>query len=110
MAKNDYFVIAYRILKYLYETFQTGETPDLCVFGADALGINESYWCNVMESLSLEGYIRGVVIAPRLGNSKGMQLIDLKITQKGIEYLQENSMMSKAKNVLQGGKETIPRL
>lgn len=24
MAKNDYFVIAYRILSYLYECFQAG--------------------------------------------------------------------------------------
>lgn len=28
MAKNDYFVIAYRILTYLYECFKSGEKPD----------------------------------------------------------------------------------
>lgn len=110
MAKNDYFVIAYRILKYLYEAFQTGESPELCMFGADALGINEAYWCNVMESLSIEGYVRGATIIPRLGGNCGLKLNDIKITQKGIEYLQENSMMAKARNMLKGIKETIPGL
>ncbi len=28
MAKDDYFVLAYRILKYLYECFKAGERAD----------------------------------------------------------------------------------
>ena len=33
MAKNDYFVVAYRILTYLYECFKAGEKPDIDFFG-----------------------------------------------------------------------------
>lgn len=40
MAKDDYFVLAYRILKYLYECFKAGERADTDMFGPAALGIN----------------------------------------------------------------------
>ncbi|MFW5630377.1 hypothetical protein [Acetivibrio ethanolgignens] len=53
MAKDDYFVIVYRILNYLYECFKAGERPDMEMFGPVALRINNGYWVNVMESLYL---------------------------------------------------------
>lgn len=43
MAKDDYFVLAYRILKYLYECFKAGERADTEMFGPGALGINNGY-------------------------------------------------------------------
>lgn len=39
MAKNDYFIVVYRILSYLYECFMTGERPDVSFFGPEALDI-----------------------------------------------------------------------
>lgn len=110
MAKDDYFVIAYRILSYLYECFKAAEKPDVDVFGPDALRINNGYWVNVMESLSNEGYISGAFFSGLLGGAKSAKLIDLKITQKGIAFLQENSLMAKAKDVLKTAKEIIPGL
>ena len=110
MAKNDYFVIAYRILHYLYECFQTGERPDTAMFGPDAIGIGNGYWVNVMESLSNQGYITGIAFITPLGGIRGAKLMDLKITQKGIEFLQENSSINKAKEFLKSFKETIPGL
>lgn len=110
MAKTDYFVIAYRILVYLYECFQSGEQPDTDMFGPDALGINNGYWTNTMESLFNEGYITGIVTVPRIGGAPGIKLGNLKITQKGIEYLQDNSKMAKAREFLKTIKETIPGL
>lgn len=44
MAKDDYFVLAYRILKYLYECFKAGERADTDMFGPAALGINNGCW------------------------------------------------------------------
>ncbi len=108
MAKNDYFVIVYRILSYLYECFKMGERPDTDMFGPDALGINNGYWVNVMESLFNEGYIIGLTFRTPIGGVKGVKLFDLRITQKGIEFLQENSLMSKARDFLKTMKETIP--
>lgn len=110
MAKNDYFVIVYRILTYLYECFQAGERADLNMIGPETLKINNGYWTNVMESMSQEGYLSGVIIIPRMGAAPGIKIDNLKITQKGIEYLQENSMMEKAKTALKEIKEIIPGL
>lgn len=107
MAKNDYFVVAYRILAYLYECFKAGEKPDIDFYGADALKINNGYWTNVMESLYNEGCITGINIIKSAG-VQGVKVMELKITQKGIEYLQENSFMAKAKDFLKTAKEIIP--
>lgn len=108
MAKDDYFVIVYRILTYLYECFKQGEAPDISLFGPDALGINNGYWGNIMESLLSEGYIKGIAVLPRMGGGFGIKLLELRITQKGIEFLQDNSKMAKARNFLKTFKETIP--
>ena len=109
MAKNDYFVVAYRILTYLYECFKAGEKPNIDFYGADALKINNGYWVNVMESLYNEGCIIGINIINSAG-IQGIKAMDLKITQKGIEYLQENSAMAKAKKFLKELKSTTPGL
>lgn len=63
-----------------------------------------------MESLSNEGYVTGVTIVPRMGAAPGIKLVNLKITQRGIEYLEDNSKMAKAKELLKTIKETIPGL
>ena len=108
MAKNDYFVIVYRILTYLYACFMSGDQPLLEMFGPDALGINSGYWLNVMESISDEGYVKGIVPVQRLGAAAGIKLVNLKITQKGIEYLQGNSKMQKAADFLKSVKDIVP--
>lgn len=110
MAKNDYFVIVYRILTYLYECFKRGEEPDINMFGPDAIKINNGYWGNIMESLYSEGYIKGISILPRMGGGYGIRLLDLRITQKGIEFLEDNAKMAKAHEFLKGIKESIPGL
>ncbi len=110
MAKDDYFVITYRILTYLYNCFKQGEAPDISVFGPDAIGINNGYWGNIMESLLSEGYIKGIAVLPRMGGGFGIKLLELRITQKGIEFLQDNSKMAKARDLLRSLKETVPGL
>lgn len=108
VAKNDYFVIVYRLLTYLYSCFKAGETPDISLFGPDALGINNGYWSNVMESIFNEGYVTGVAFVHMVGGPPGIKLGDLKITQKGIEYLQENSKMRKAAEFVKTIVDFVP--
>ena len=55
MAKDDYFVLAYRILSYLYACFKAGERPDMDCISADVLHIPVGYWFNIMRSLTEEG-------------------------------------------------------
>ena len=44
MARDDYFVIAAKILDYLYKCLKKGIAPDPELLSPEALGINESYW------------------------------------------------------------------
>lgn len=108
MAKDDYFVIAYRILKYLYACFKAGERADVEMFGPDALGINNGYWVNMLESLCSEGYITGVAFPSAVGSIHSAKVYDARITQKGIEFLEDNSRMKKAAAFLKALKDTIP--
>lgn len=110
MAKDDYFVVAYRILRYLYECFKAGEHADVEMFGPDALGINNGYWVNLLESLSNEGYMTGVEFPPSIGSIRGAKVYDARITQKGIEFLEDNAKIKKAANFLKTLKETVPGL
>ena len=108
MAKDDYFVVSYRILTYLYTCFKAGEPADRQMFGPEALGINNGYWVNLMESLSNEGYLVGAYFPQMAGGVAGVKLINVKITEKGIDFLQNNSNVQKAARFLKGLKETIP--
>ena len=99
MAKDDYFVLAYRILSYLYACFKAGERPDMDCISADVLHIPVGYWFNIMRSLTEEGYIVGLVFPASIGSA---------VSVKGIEFLQENSMMKKAAAFLKTIKETVP--
>ena len=110
MANDDYFVLAYRILKYLYECFKAGARADTDAFGPDALGINNGYWVNLIESLYNEGYITGVAFPIAVGAIRSAKVYDARITQKGIEFLEDNSRMKKAAEFLRSVKETIPGL
>lgn len=108
MSKDDYFPMVYRILSYLYECFKAGEKPDLSMIDPDALKINAGYWNNIIESLSNEEYVTGISFPSAIGGMMGAKIYNLKITQKGIEFLQENTMMQKAKRFLKEAKDVIP--
>lgn len=110
MARDDYFVIVYKILTYLYDCLKAGDAPSIMFYGAKAMEINRGYWLNIMESLNDEGYIRGIEIVSGGGGYRALQEIDLKITPKGIEFLQDNSMMEKAKAALRTIKEIVPEI
>ena len=110
MAKDDFFVIAYRILAYLYACMKEGGKPDLNVVSSQALKIPERYWISVLESLADDGYIQGVSVQYGLGDAVFISAGRPKITIAGIQFLQENSAMARAKNALKEFKEMIPGL
>lgn len=111
MAKDDYHVIAYRILAYLYACLKEGAQPNLADFGFEKYGIKESYWNFIILELAEKGYIKGIepmrVIGCREASPK---LVDIGITGDGVEYLIDNSMMSKARDVLLKAAEIVPGL
>ncbi len=114
MAKDDYHVLVYRILAYLYACLKESEKPDLeyLRYGTDKFPIGEAYWHYILRNLCRDGYIEGVSLVPILGlEGDGVKILPcVSITPKGIEYLQDNSKMQMAKNFLKEMKESIPGL
>lgn len=108
MAKNDYFVIVYQVLKYLYECLKRGEKPELSYLSASTYSIPENYWAYIVISLANEEYVKGIKITPTKDGVVFGDLQDAIITPKGIEYLFENSLLEKAKKSLKDVKEMIP--
>lgn len=113
MARDDYFLIVYKILTYLYESLKNGKSIDVYnTLTANTYGIEQSYFEYIIIELFEAGYIEGVNIIPIIGTKrKAVKLTSsIIIKPKGIEYLQENSMLSKAKIALKEIKDIIPGL
>ena len=64
MARDDYHVIVYQILSYLYMQLKQGKDIDASLIRHDSkyLQINSKYWTYVIVNLLNEGYISGIVI------------------------------------------------
>lgn len=102
MSNNDMHVLIYKILNYLYECLKKGILVDLAEFIRDCNleNVSEQYWHSVIEELDQHGYIKGVIIRDTKTQKIIMLKDDFGITLEGVEYLQENSMMSKVKDFL----------
>lgn len=116
MAKDDYFVIVYYVLSYLYSCLKKGiqvET-DVLLLKKYKADINEDYILYIYDNLYKEQYIDGIVLKKRsvIGTHKNQITIanieNTVITPKGIQYLEENSMFEKIKENLKDIKDLIP--
>lgn len=111
MAKDDYFVLVYKILAYLYTVLKEGRSPDPKMLQHDSrlLGVNEMYWTYIMEKLQEQGYITGLTIITPWGGDKMIAGLECcQITPDGIAYLFENDLLSKAKELLKTSKAMTP--
>jgi len=101
MARDDYFVIAYTILQYLYKCLKTGSTPDKSILNHEYFDVDEGYFGYILEHLYADGYVEGVRLLSILGKERPAVriLTNFAITPKGIEYLSDNSKLQKAKEV-----------
>lgn len=109
MAKDDFFVIAYKILAYLYECMKSGEDADTRLISYESFGIPKRYWMSIITNLYEKGYIIGVREIHLPGMARSLHEVDRpEITMDGIEYLQNNSSMEKAKRFLKDLKDMIP--
>lgn len=111
MASNDYHVIVYKILAYLYDGLKAGEPVDKSLLTADGhfFGVPESYWAFIWQSLLDAGYVNGIVITRAFGSTSIIQgLESAQITPLGIEYLSDNAFLQKVKRFLQDAKAAIP--
>ena len=100
MAKDDMRVIMYKILKYLYECMKHDKEAELEDFAWESrlFSIPQGYWCEIIANLVKQGYIEGFEIINKTKDAPQIQIDrPFKITYAGVEFLEENSGMQKAK-------------
>lgn len=102
----DNFRVIYRILRYLEKALDYDE-PNMDCISAKALKLSDQRWMALMEMLSKEGYIDGFSAQRTVDGSILISSSTPRITLKGLEYLQENSLMKKAAELAKGVAEII---
>ena len=110
MAKDDYHVILYQILSYLYQSLKLGQKidPQMLMRDGKMFQINQRYYEFIMESILLEGYVSGIQIEETMSGKYVIGLEHMYITPKGIEYLMDNSFIKKAQRFAKELKEMTP--
>lgn len=104
------FRIIYRILKFLQQSMDFEEF-DREGFNAQRFGTNENRFHALLIQLQNAGYIEGLNIVQYIRQPKHIEPpIEPKITLKGLEYLEENSLMKQCAALAKGIKEVIPGL
>lgn len=96
MAKNDYYVLVYRVLMYLYNCLKKGEDVDVSKLTPQWLGINERQFEYIFDTLlDEEGFILNAAYIEDYAGKHRQN--DIMISPKGISYLHENSTIQKVK-------------
>jgi hypothetical protein len=106
MAKDDYFVIVYKVLKYLYDCLKKSQKPN-CSALRKEFKIGDEYWLYIVSNLDTDGYVKGVVYAE---DTAFIYDTSFMITPKGIEYLETNSVFAKIKGIAADLINSIPNL
>lgn len=111
MAKDDYYVIVYKILAYLYVQLKNGEAVDenLILHDGKLFQINHRYWVYILENMTEQGFINGISFTRPWGAETLVDnLACCQITPVGIDYLCNNGLVEKAKNFLKDIKDITP--
>lgn len=100
VAKDDFSVIACIILSYLYECLKKGRAVNTEYLTHEYFRVNEGYFQFILEELYRAGYIEGC-LTPEWKDGNCIVLTDdVRITMAGITYLEESSLMAKARAAL----------
>ncbi len=106
----DNFKIIYKILKIL-EKYMDYESVPSELISHDVFEISKERWSRILKMMIDTGLIGGIRCIEADGSTVPIiKLYNPSITLKGLEYLEENSMMKKAAELVKGIKETIPGL
>lgn len=101
------FKIIYKILKAIEQSMDYEEF-DLDCISPETLGISEERWKTLIAELVANEYVKGITHIPLIGVPSGrIKIIKPTLTLKGMEYLEENSMMKKVANMTKGIIEII---
>lgn len=103
----DNFKAVYKILSALEKAMDLPEF-DVMEIGPDALGVSKERWSRYLEMMADVGYIKGVTFRANVLGETVANAKNIRITLKGLEYLQENSIMRKLYNAANGVVDIIP--
>ena len=106
---NDNFKCIYTILRTLEKALDYPEF-DIEQIGHIALGISKERWTAYIEMLCDAGYIKGVVVQKYIDGEKNVDVDDIMITLKGLEFLTENSIMQRTYKTAKGIKDISPKI
>jgi hypothetical protein len=102
----DYFRAIYKILRYVEKQIDVEEF-DGGAFCAERFGLAETRWRHLLAILAGEGFLEGVTVDRAADGSTMLSLSTPTITLKGLEYLQENSLMRKAAKLAKGVADVV---
>lgn len=103
----DNFKAVYKILTALEKAMDLPEF-DVMEIGPDALGVSKERWSRYLEMMADVGYIKGVAFRANVLGETVASAKNIRITLKGLEYLQENPIMRKIYNAAKGVVDIIP--
>lgn len=101
------FNTIYKILAALRASMDYEEF-DFRLISAEHLKISEPRRVSLMIMLVQAGYVTGVSFDEGAGGDVMMSVSRPRLTLKGLEYLEENSLMKKAYRAVKGIKDIIP--
>lgn len=101
------FNLIYKILKVLHKAMDDDEF-DMDRISFHRLGITQNRWVRLIKMLVDSGYITGVTIMTGADGDISISMSRPEITLKGMEYLEENSLMQKAYRMARGIKDVTP--
>lgn len=113
LAYNSYmtkvFKTIYTILNRLEKSLDCEEKDFNAEeqIGHEALGITETRWKHYIEMLEQAGYISGVQKKSFTDGSYYLDISSINITLQGLQYLAENSMMTRAYHIMKDIKGFI---
>ena len=97
----------YKILSALEKAMDFPEF-DIEQISAAKLGVSQERWSRYIEMMADVGYIKGVRVYEDLTGEMTVEDEGIRITLKGLEYLQENPTMKRIYRTLKGVKEIVP--
>ncbi len=103
----DNFTAIYKILSTL-EAAMDAPSFELDQINYEKLHISEERWGRYMEMMLDTGLIKGVRVYNNILGELNVDDEGIRITLKGLEYLQENSFMKKAYKIAKGIKDVVP--
>lgn len=103
----DNFRAVYKILSSLEAAMDCPEF-DISQISAEKLKVSNERWARYIEMMSDVGYIKGVRVYEDVTGETCIEDDGIRITLKGLEYLQENSIMKRLYKAAKGIKEITP--